>query len=140
MNAAKDGDLILLKTLLDGLDPPAYADDDLNQNHLIIAAAEKGHAEVVRWLLNERFQNYAPHLHSHLAALQGGPGVYDAFLTKWPYLLEIELSHQGNPLSLSILGNRIDLVRFILDKGVDPNSAEWNHRSVSAAVWVNRWL
>lgn len=136
MKAAKAGELALLKNHLEGLDVPAYADleDGLNQNHLIIAAAENGHMEVIDWLLNERFPDYTPHLHSHLAAIQGGPKVYDVFITKWPYLLEMELSHSGNPLGLSILGNRKDLVKFILEKGVDPNTAEFNHHSVS---WCN---
>lgn len=125
--AVKTGDLSLVRAYL-----TKFSDDsaDPNVEDIVAAAARASHVDVVTWLIDRRFPTFKPYLHSHLAALQGGTSVYDVFVAKWPYLLNTELGHNGNPIGWSIFGNNKPMVEYILAKGVDPNNAQFAHRTV----------
>jgi hypothetical protein len=132
LKAAKAVDLAAVKEELDDFPPPDLDEAAIymRTDQIICAAASSGHAEMVKWLLETRFPAYVAHLHAHLAAIQGGPDVYEAFLQKWPHLINYELGHNGNPIGLSVFGNDMPMVKFVLGRGVDPNTAQYSHREV----------
>lgn len=129
---AKAGNLAALKKDLDDFPSP-----DLNEagiytrtDQIVCAAAHGKHAEMVEWLLETRFPAYVARLDAHLAAIHGGPDVYEVFLRKWPHLINVELGHNGNPIGYSVFNNDMPMVKFVLGKGVDPNTAQCGHRQV----------
>lgn len=97
---------------------------------LICAAATAHQAESTRWLIDTRFPDWTPHLQSHLAAIGGGPAVYDVFISKWPHLINMDLGHNGNRIGLCIFGGDQVMVEYLLAKGVDPNTAHYSGRRV----------
>ena len=98
----------------------------------ICKAAEAGDAKLLEVLVYQRYPDFVPHVNEHIAALQGGPAVYEVFLAKWPYLLDIDIGHNGNPIGWSVFGNVTVMVDFLLSKkGVDPNTAHFSGRVVS---------
>lgn len=121
---ARRGDLAKLQATLVG-----PVDNELKEN-VICLAATGGHAATINWLIDVRFPDYAPHLQSHLAAIDGGAGVYKLFVKKWPYLIDLDLGHGGNPIGLAILCDDKALVELILSMGVDPNTAHYSHKPV----------
>jgi hypothetical protein len=132
LKAAKAGDFAAVREGLDDFPPPDLDEAAIymRTDQIICAAASSKHAEMVEWLLETRFPAYVAHLQAHLAAIQGGPDVYEVFLQKWPRLVNYELGHNGNPIGLSVFSNDMPMVKFVLGKGVDPNTAQYSHREV----------
>lgn len=128
LNDATRGDLAHLKVQLAN-----YPDNapNLREARIVSAAATAGHAEMVQWLIDERFPEFTPHFESHSAALTGGVPVYRIFVEKWPYLLNFDLGHHGNPIGQLIFRSSFQdskpMVEFLLSKGVDPNTAHYSH-------------
>lgn len=130
---AKAGDLAALEKRLDSypLSPePDRNGDYATADQLVCAAAHGRHAEMVQWLIETRFPTYVARLQAHLAAIQGGPDIYAIFLHKWPHLIHYELGHMGNPLGLSVFNNDTPMIKFLLERGVDPNTAQIFHIQV----------
>lgn len=113
--------------------PPDLSPADIatQTDALVCAAAHNGHASTLKWLLETRFTAYNPRLDANLAALHGGPEVYEVFLQKWPHVIDYELRHNGNPIGLAVFRNDARMVRFLLGRGVDPNSARFGNKLVS---------
>jgi hypothetical protein len=136
LKAAKAGDLAALKKELDDFPSPDLDEvgTHMRTDQIVCAAARSKHAEMVKWLPETRFPTYVAHLQAHLAAIQGGPHVYEVFLQKWPHLIDYELGHNGNPIGLAVFHNDMHMVKFVLGKGVDPNTAQYSHRQVGMLV------
>jgi hypothetical protein len=132
LKAAKAGDFAAVKEELNDFPSPDLDEAAIymRTDAIVCAAASSGHAEMVKWLLEIRFPAYVAHLQAHLAAIQGGPGVYEIFLQKWPHLINHELGHNGNPIGLAVFSNDMPMVKFLLGKGVDANTAQYSHREV----------
>lgn len=79
--AAQAGDLAALKKDLDDFPPPDLSEASIytQTDALVCAASHNGHASTLTWLLDTRFPAYTPRLHAHLAAIHGGPEVYEVF-------------------------------------------------------------
>jgi hypothetical protein len=137
LKAAKAGDLAALKEELEDFPSPDLDEVAIynRTDKIVCAAACSGHAEMLKWLLETRFPAYVSHVYVHMAAIQGGPEVYEVFLQKWPHLIDWELGHHGNPLGVSVFKNDMSMVKFMLGKGVDPNTAQFLHREVGLPSW-----
>lgn len=132
LHAAQTGSLPALQKALSAFPPPDLDAASINQttDQLVCAASHNGHASTLSWLLETRFPAYTPRLDAHLAALYGGPEVYEVFLRKWPHLIDYELGHNGNPIGLAVFRNDKRMVRFLLGRGVDPNTARFGNKLV----------
>ncbi|OQN95268.1 hypothetical protein B0A48_18565 [Cryoendolithus antarcticus] len=141
LEAAEASDLVALKEELDDSPSPDLGEVGIyaKMDQIVCAAAHSRHAGMVTWLLESRFPTYVPRLQAHLAAIQGGPDVYDVFLQKWPHLINYELGHNGNPIGLSVLDNDMPMVKFVLGKGVDPNTAQYGHRQFNKPENFPTW-
>lgn len=144
LNFAKAGDLAQLQVSLADFDydlvaqKTHYFEYPEEALELIRTAANAHQIRTLRWLIDERFPGWHPHLRTHMAAISAGPEVYDVFLSKWPDLMNTDLGHNGNPLGYSVFSCDKAMVEYLLDKGADPNYAHYSGLEVGCGVLGGR--
>ena len=142
LQACTSSDLPILKSLLDN---PSVAEvalaspvksfglttrPKLNLSDLLESAAKTGHSDIVEYLLAFAQRNNMPHdevtdRNSTAAAIEGVNSleVFRVFVKVWPGSASLDMGHIIDPLSYSIAKRQVELVKFLLDNGVDPNKA-----------------
>lgn len=128
LEAARDGDAATVRALLgDGADVAEARGDGMTPLHL---AAERGHAEVVRLLLDAgapvhvgtRIGAYTP---LHLAARRGSGDIVRALLDSGADARATTTSSRVTPLHLAAAAvNGTEAVEALLDAGADPDAPE----------------
>ncbi len=113
-------------------------------------AAYQGHAEILRSLMNTHIQNmqhadspWNPTITGRTddipqewtAAKMSDLVVYRATRGGKPHVMQTlmdfgltpdhEIDKMGSPLGIAIRGEKVDMVRFLLEKGADPNGMYW---------------
>lgn len=134
------GELTRLKNLLDD---PAMAEvalarpvkhynlvekPILNLWDLLQIAARAGHGAIVGYLLVFAQQHDIPYPElinrdSAVAAIEGASSleVFKVFVEAWPQATEVDMSLVGDPLAYAVSKDQTELVKFLLDKGTNPN-------------------
>lgn len=142
LEACTSNDLPRLKSLLDN---PSVAEvalaspvkpfglikiPILNLSDMLKGAAKAGHSDIVEHLLAFAQRNniaYDKVIDRCVtaAAIEGVNSleVFRVFVKVWPGSASLDMGHINDPLSYSIAKRKVELVKFLLDNGVDPNLA-----------------
>lgn len=122
--AARNGDLLILKLLMDaGADVAFHAEGD---EPPLMAAAANGHLEVARLLVeegaavNQKLQGEGTAL---LLASREGQLEMVNYLIAQGADVNAQVSGDGTPLINAVRSGHIEIVRVLLEKGADPKLA-----------------
>ncbi|KAI4281996.1 MAG: hypothetical protein L6R35_005505 [Caloplaca aegaea] len=115
--AAKSGSVEVLQQLLHRYGTTAV----LNQL-MLEQAAQHGNAPVFSLLLQQQPE---PVINDKVRsnALEGGVDIWKVILDHKPELINYDFGEIGDPLAMAALMNNVPLLRFFLEKGLDPNNS-----------------
>ncbi|KAL9020906.1 MAG: hypothetical protein Q9185_001869 [Variospora sp. 1 TL-2023] len=117
--AAKSGSVEVLQQLLHRYGTTAV----LNQL-MLEQAAQHGNAPVFSLLLQQQPE---PVINDKVRsnALEGGVDIWKLILDHKPELINYDFGEIGDPLAMAALMNNVPLLRFFLEKGLDPNNSRF---------------
>ena len=100
----------------------------LNLVDLLKVATAQGHYPIVGLLVAFGQEHNVSHVElinrdTVVAAIDGRNGleVFRIFVETWPEVIELDMGHLGNPLAYAVVKDQIQLTKFLLDEGADPN-------------------
>ena len=100
----------------------------LNLVDLLKVATAQGHYPIVSLLVAFGQEHNVSHVElinrdTVVAAIDGRNGleVFRIFVETWPEVIELDMGHLGNPLAYAVVKDQIQLTKFLLDEGADPN-------------------
>ena len=106
----------------------------------LIFSAQQGHVEIMKMLVDHGadvnanyFENYPPALYQTI--MQNKAEAFNYLIRV--DTIDLNLSSMGNslPILLAAFNNRLEMVKALVEKGVDPNSANgqgWTAQSLAA--------
>ena len=118
-------DLAQVKRLLDTANESA---DPVDLQVALQAAIRNRHIAVTKFLLAHKPADERLEITTQLVAIEAGKDYFELLYEVDPRVLDHQLGHLGDPLALAALGNDHDLVKWFLEKGVDPEEIEFMHR------------
>ena len=100
----------------------------LNLVDLLKVATAQGHYPIVNLLIAFGQEHNVSHVElinrdTVVATIDGRNGleVFRIFVETWPGVVELDMGHLGNPLAYAVVKDHIQLTKFLLDEGADPN-------------------
>jgi ankyrin repeat protein len=121
LEACKVGDITALSTLL--------KDNEANKEPLLNAAARANQVSVLKYLFTLDPSTKISH-ELILSALAGGTNAYKTLYEHDASILNHDLGHLGDALTNATMSQNLELVTFLLSKGVDPNESRMGYRAV----------
>lgn len=121
LEACKAGDITTLKTLL--------KDTETDKEFLLNAAARANQVSVLQYLFTLDPGTKISH-ELILSALAGGSDAYKTLYEHDASILNHDLGHLGDALTNATMSQNLDLVTFLLSKGLDPNESRMGYRTV----------
>ena len=117
--AGGSGGVDIVQQLLD-----QYGVTEPQKQLLLVEAAQKGNAEVFRFLL-QQWPSYPINKDLRSKALDGGVEIWKAILDHSPKLINYTFGHVGNLVTIAVTGKDVPLLKLFLDKGLDPNESHF---------------
>ena len=124
LSACASGQLDKLRMILANVNDIDCRNPNFNMS-MLRGAARSGQVSIVQYLATQDISVKIDRDTGLAIAIAGSRPIYEAVYTVDPDAVNLHFGHTGDPVTVAVSTNNIEVLSFLLDKGADVNAGRY---------------